>query len=233
MAAARRVVEGDHYVRAGRWRTWEPELLLGKDVYGATLGLVGFGRIGRAVARRATGFGMRVLYTRRRRTESAHPELGKTSVFSPLPNPSPPGWSGQSDPSQVDFESLLRASDFISIHAPLTPETRGMFDRAAFATMQSGAILINTARGALIDTEALYEALSSGQLGAAALDVTDPEPIPPGHPLLALPDCLIVPHIGSASVKTRSRMARIAAENLLAGVRGERLPYCANPEVYG
>ncbi len=208
MAAARRVVEGDRYVRDGQWQTWEPQLLLGPDVYGATLGIVGFGRIGQAVARRAQGFAMRVLYSSRSIIEA-------------------PG------ATRVDFQTLLRESDFVTIHTPLTPDTRHLFNKEAFKVMKRGAILVNTARGPIVDQGALCEALQSGHIAAAALDVTDPEPIPPDDPLLTLPNCIVVPHIGSASIATRNRMAEMAARNLLAGVRGERLPHCVNPEVYG
>jgi lactate dehydrogenase-like 2-hydroxyacid dehydrogenase len=206
MAAARRIIEGDRYVREGRWQTWEPQLLLGQDVHGATLGIVGYGRIGRAVARRAGGFDMRVLVTSRR----------------PIAEPD--------GAASVDFATLLEQSDFVSIHTPLTTETRGMFDRTAFARMKPSAILVNTARGPIVDTNALAEALASGRLAAAALDVTDPEPIPPSSPLLKLPTCIVVPHIGSASVQTRNRMATMAARNLIAGLNGEPLPHCVNCE---
>ncbi len=209
LASARRVVEAERYVRDGQWRTWDPSLLLGRDVYGATLGVVGFGRIGQAVARRAQGFGMRVLYTNR---------SGSINVEGA---------------AHVDWDTLLGESDFVSIHTPLTPDTRHLFNREAFERMKPSAILINTARGQVIDQAALYDALRSGQLAAAALDVTDPEPLPADDPLLTLPNCIVVPHIGSASIATRDRMATIATQNLLAGVRGEPLLHCVNPEVYG
>jgi lactate dehydrogenase-like 2-hydroxyacid dehydrogenase len=206
MAVARRITEGDRYVRADRWKTWEPQLLLGREVFGATLGVVGFGRIGKAAARRAQGFSMRVLVTTR------HPEPAADGV------------------SFVDFGTLLEESDFVTIHTPLTAETRGLFDRVAFTRMKPGAILVNTARGPIVDSEALAEALASGKLAGAGLDVTDPEPIPPDSPLLGLPNCVVVPHIGSATVQTRDRMARMAAMNLLAGLRGEPLPHCVNAD---
>lgn len=210
MAAARRLQEGYEVVRRGDWLTWEPQLLLGQDVHGATLGLVGLGRIGQAVARRAKGFSMRILYTDPQRApQSLEEGLGAT-------------W--------VDFPTLLRESDFISIHCPLTPQTRHLFNAEAFRQMKPTAILINTARGPIVDTQALYEALRQGRLRAAALDVTDPEPLPPDHPLLTLPNCLVVPHIGSASVATRRRMAEMAVANLLAVLRGETPPYPVNPE---
>ncbi len=211
LAAARRVTEGERYVRAGRWKTWGPSLLLGQDVYGATLGLIGFGRIGQAVARRAAGFAMRVLY------------------HDPSQPKPPPGL----DATPVDLQTLLQESDFVSLHVPLTPQTRGLINRDALALMKPTAVLVNTARGPVVDQAALYEALRERRIFAAALDVTDPEPIPMDSPLLTLDNCLIVPHIASASVTTRNMMAQMAAENLLAGLRGERLPNCVNPEVYG
>jgi len=185
-----------------------PLALLGRELHGAALGIFGFGRIGQAVARRAQGFGMRVLFCTRSEPEDA---LGAT---------------------RVDLGTLLAQSDFLSLHAPLTPETRRLIDAPAIARMKRGAILVNTARGGMVDQQALYDALRSGQLQAAALDVTDPEPLPKEHPLLTLPNCFVLPHLGSATVETRTRMAVMAAENLLAGLRGERLPNCANPGVY-
>jgi len=208
LTAARRIVEGDQYVHQGRWQTWEPQLLLGPDIYGATLGVVGFGRIGQAVARRARGFDMRVLYTNRSVAADAHGAV------------------------HVNLHTLLRESDFVTIHTPLTPETRHLFNDHTLAMMKRGAILVNTARGPVVDPRALFNALHGGHLAAAALDVTEPEPIRPDDPLLTLPNCIVVPHIGSASIATRNRMAEMAVRNLLAGVRGERLPHCVNPEVY-
>jgi len=204
MAGARRVAEGDRYVRAGHWRTWGPLLLLGEDVHGATLGIVGFGRIGQAVARRAAGFGMTVLYSSRSRVPEAIEEaLGAT---------------------YVGLYELLERSDFVSLHVALAEDTRGLIDAAALARMKHTAVLINTARGPVVDPAALAAALRDGVIGAAALDVTDPEPIPPDDPLLALDNCLVVPHIASASRATRGRMAAMAAANLLAGVHGQPLP---------
>ncbi|HET7726302.1 MAG TPA: D-glycerate dehydrogenase [Candidatus Limnocylindrales bacterium] len=212
MAAARRVVEGADYVRAGRWKTWGPLLLLGPDVHGATLGIVGFGRIGQAVARRASGFGMRILYHDVARVDVAVEEaLGAT--FVPM-------------------DELLAESDFVSLHVNLTPETRGLIGRDALARMKPTAIVVNTSRGPVVDSMALHDALRDGAIAAAALDVTDPEPLPADHPLVGLPNCLVVPHIASASRATRGKMARMAAANLLAGLRGERLPTPVNPEVY-
>lgn len=212
LTAARRIVEGVRYVQAGQWKTWGPMLLLGQDVAGATLGIIGFGRIGKAMARRARGFDMRILYYDPYcREDPAAQELGAQCV---------------------DLETLLRESDFITIHVPLTPQTRHMIDDQAFALMKPTAVLVNAARGPIVDPEALYRALKARRIFAAALDVTEPEPLPADSPLLTLDNLIVVPHIGSASVVTRGKMARMAAENLLAGLRGERLPYCANPEVY-
>lgn len=213
MAAARRVVEGAEYVRAGRWRTWGPKLLLGHDVHGATLGVIGMGRIGQAVTRRASGFDMRVVY------------------FDPYCDSEKGPFVGVA--VRCDLADLLAEADFISLHVPLTEETHHLVDAGALARMKPTAVLINTSRGPVVDTDALYEALSAGRIAYAALDVTDPEPLPAGHKLLSLPNCLVVPHIASASWATRTRMAEMAAENLLAGLRGERLPHCVNPEVYG
>lgn len=212
MAVARRLSEGYDHVRQDRWQTWGPMLLLGRDVHGATLGIVGFGRIGREMAKRAGGFGMRVLY---HDVDRASPQ-----------DEAALGAEG------VELERLLSESDFISLHTNLTPETEHMLDAAAFARMKPGAIVINTSRGPVIDHDALHDALRSGHLGGAGLDVTEPEPMRADHPLLSLPNCLVVPHIASASVATRDRMAKMAAANLLAGLRGERLPDPVNPEFY-
>jgi lactate dehydrogenase-like 2-hydroxyacid dehydrogenase len=212
LAAARRVVEGDRSVREGHWRTWGPLLLLGVDVHGATLGIVGFGRIGQAVARRAAGFGMRVLYHARNRVpEDVERATGAT--WLPLPE-------------------LLARSDFVSLHVSLSDETRHLIDADALRSMQPSAILVNTARGPVVDTDALVAALRDGTIRAAALDVTDPEPLPADHPLVGLDNCIVVPHIASATEATRGRMAAMSAANLLAGVHGERLPTPVNPEVY-
>jgi glyoxylate reductase len=208
MAAARRVVEADRFVRAGKWKTWGPSLLLGPDIHGATLGIVGFGRIGQAIARRAAGFEMRVLY------------------YDPLVS------TPHHEATPVDFATLLRESDFVTLHTPFTAQTRGMIDAAALSLMKPTAIIINTSRGPVVDQAALYSALKAHHILAAALDVTDPEPLPMHSPLLELENLIIVPHIASASTATRDRMARMAAENLIAGLKGERLPNCVNPEVY-
>ena len=210
LAAARRVVEGDRLVKAGGWKTWGPAFMLGADLRAATLGIVGFGRIGRAVAHRAAGFGMRIIFS------------------DPSPAASEPGVEA----TQVDFDRLLRVSDFVSLHCPLTAETRGLMNAAAFAKMKPTAVLVNTSRGPVVDQTALYEALSSKRIFAAALDVTTPEPLPTDSPLLTLENCIVVPHIASASWQTREKMSVMAAENLVAGLMGERLPNCVNPEVY-
>jgi len=213
MAAARRLPESERYVQEGHWRTWGPLTLLGPDVHGATIGIVGFGRIGQAVARRARGFGMTVLYQNRSPVDPAvEAELGAAGL--PL-------------------EELLPRSDFVSIHVSLSADTRGLIDAEKLAWMKPTAILVNTSRGPVVDSEALVDALRRGVIAGAALDVTDPEPLPADHPLVGLDNCLVVPHIASASFATRDRMAAMAAANLLAGVRGERLPTPVNPEVYG
>ena len=210
MAAARRIVEGAEYVKAGKWRTWGPTLLLGHDVHGATLGIVGMGRIGAEVARRATGFNMQVIY------------------FDPYCDP---GKAPFVDVGlRCTLDELLAESDFVSLHVPLTSETQHLIDAQALAKMRRTAVLVNTSRGPIVDSEALYEALAAGKISYAALDVTDPEPLPPDHKLLTLDNCLVVPHIASASWATRTKMAVMAAENLLAGLRGEPLPHCVNPD---
>jgi glyoxylate reductase len=212
MAAARRLPEADRYVRDGHWRTWGPMLLMGPDVHGATIGIVGFGRIGQAVARRATGFGMRILYHDLQRASPAiEAEYGTTFMT---------------------LEGLLPQSDFVTLHVNLSPETSGLINRERLGWMKPTAVLVNTSRGPVVDSMALADALRSGGIAAAALDVTDPEPIPVDHPLVGLDNCLIVPHIASASRATRGLMATMAAANLLAGVSGERLPTPVNPEVY-
>jgi glyoxylate reductase len=212
MAAARRVAEGDRFVRAGRWKTWGPMLLLGSDIHGSTIGIVGFGRIGQAMARRARGFGMRILYhDLGRAPEDVERELGARFVA---------------------LEELLAESDFVSLHVNLTDVTRKLINRERLATMQPHAVLVNTSRGPVVDQAALFEALRNGVIGAAGLDVTDPEPIAADDPLLKLENCLVVPHIASATNATRGKMASMAAANLLAGLRGERLPNPVNPEVY-
>jgi glyoxylate reductase len=206
LAAARRIAEADGFVRQGSWtpeRRWEPDMLLGRDLHGATLGVVGLGAIGQAVARRARGFGMRVL-----------------------------GWtrSGRSVPGveTAEFGRLLAESDFVSLHVALAPETRGLFDARAIAAMKPGAILVNSARGGIVDEQALARALKSGALAGAALDVFEGEPLSPESPLLELRNVVLAPHIGSGSIATRRRMAELAVRNLLAGLEGRPLPHCVN-----
>jgi glyoxylate reductase len=200
-AVARRIVEGADYVRRGVWKTWHPELLLGSELYGSTLGIVGFGAIGQAMARRARGFSMRVLYHSRTKSPSLN-DLGQ----------------------ETSLESLLVQSDFVSIHTPLTPETHQLFNRARLLSMKKGAILINTARGPIVDTQALLEVLEAGHLGGAGLDVTDPEPLPAEHPLIYLSNVVVIPHIGSAGRQTRERMAEVAVGNLIAVLQGREAP---------
>ncbi|HEY8425736.1 MAG TPA: D-glycerate dehydrogenase, partial [Limnochordales bacterium] len=211
MAAARRVVEGDRYMREGRYRAWSPTLLLGVDVYGKTIGIVGFGRIGEAVARRARGFSMRVLYHDVNRRSSAEEQaLGV---------------------EYRDLDSLLAESDFVSLHVNLTESTRHLIGRAQFQRMKPTAILINAARGPVVDEAALVEALRSGQIRAAGLDVFEREPeMAPG--LAELPNVVLAPHIASASVETRSKMAEMAATNVLEALRGHRPPNLVNPEAW-
>lgn len=210
MAAGRRLLEGDRYIRQGKWKTWDPMALLGVEIRGATLGLVGFGRIGRAMAKRAAGFDMRVIYY----------DPGEEKADAAL------------KAAGVDFETLLEESDFISLHTPLTSDTYHLIDSQALSRMKPEAVLINTSRGPVVDLQALYEALKERRIFAAGLDVTEPEPLPPDHPLYALDNVIIAPHIASASKATRDRMAWMAAQNLIAGLKGERLPNCVNPQVY-
>ncbi len=207
LAAARNVVTSERDTRAGGWKTWSPTAFLGPDVHGATLGIVGFGEIGQAVARRASGFRMRVLYTSRTRKPALEAELGVE-------------WR--------ELPELLAESDFVSLHTPLTAETRHLIGRAEFEQMRRSAILVNTARGPVVDQDALVDALRTGQVAGAALDVTDPEPLPLDHPLFELPNVIITPHIASASFATRSRMASMAAENILAALDGRRPPNAVN-----
>jgi glyoxylate reductase len=209
MAAGRRLIEADHYVREGKWKTWGPKLLLGVEMKGATLGLVGFGRIGKAMARRAVGFDMRVIY------------------YDPMEK-----GSNSENASPVDFERLLEESDFISLHTPLTADTRHLINAVALAKMKPSAVLINTSRGPVVDTDALYEALNTHQIFAAGLDVTEPEPLPMDSPLLALDNLVIAPHIASASTVARDKMSWMAAQNLISGLNGHPLPNCVNPQVY-
>ena len=211
MSCARRISEGRDYAKGGHWKTWGPMLLLGQDISGATLGIAGMGRIGYAVARRGRGFNMKIIYNDAVRHEQAEKELGAQFVTR---------------------QELISQSDFLSLHVPLLPDTRHYIDAAALATMKPSAVLINTSRGPVVDTMALYEALKKHQIFAAGLDVTDPEPLPSEHPLYTLDNALIVPHIASASFETRNRMAEIAAENIIAGIFGKIPPHCLNPQIY-
>jgi glyoxylate reductase len=210
MAVARRIPEAEHYVREGRWKTWGPMTLLGVDLNGATLGLVGFGRIGKAMAHRASGFDMRVIYYDPNEQES----------------------DSTMKATKADFETLLRESDFISLHTPLTLDTRHLIGSSAFSKMKPSAVLVNTARGPIVDMAALYQSLKENRIFGAGLDVTDPEPLPMDSPLLTLDNIVIVPHIASASKATREKMSWMAAQNLIAGLKGEPLPNCVNPQAY-
>ena len=197
-AAVRRIPEGASEVRAGEWGDWSPFHLVGGDLHGKTLGIVGMGRIGRAVARRAAGFDIDVVYASRSRAGVGYPRL---ALFD-----------------------LLRVADFVVLTVPLTEETVALIGKDELAEMRPGAYLVNVSRGAIVDTQALVGALRAGHLGGVALDVTDPEPLPGDHVLLDFDNCLVVPHIGSASVRTRERMAELAANNLAAGLNGEPMP---------
>jgi glyoxylate reductase len=199
LAAARKLPEAVAAVRDGDWLAWEPAMYLGAAVFGATLGIVGFGRIGRAVARRASGFDMEVLWS--------------------------DGSGSSGSGGGVDLDRLLERSDFVSLHCPLTPETHHLIDDAALSRMRSSAILINTARGPIVDHDALRRALKAGEIAGAALDVTDPEPLPPDDPLLTAPNLIVVPHIGSGTRVARERMADLAVDNLLAALDGRPMPH--------
>jgi glyoxylate reductase len=210
LMTARRLSEAENFLRAGKWKTWSPMELTGPDVHHATLGIVGLGRIGYEMARRAAGFQMRLLYQSRSRHEQAEREFGA---------------------ERVSLDELLERSDFVSLHMPLSAETRRMIGAAELAKMKPTAILINTARGAVLDQAALVEALRERRIAAAGLDVFEAEPLPADDPLLQLDNVVLLPHIGSASIATRTKMAVLAAENLTAGLRGEPLPHPVNPEV--
>jgi len=213
MAAARRVVEADKYTRNGLWQVpWEPMLLLGQDIHHSTLGIVGLGRIGIEVARRAKGFQMHVLYHNRARREDVERELGVEYIAT--------------------LSELLSRSDFVSLHVPFTEDTKGMIGPAEFSMMKPTSILVNTSRGQVVDQKAFYKALISGQIAAAAIDVTEVEPIPMDDPLLTLENIIIAPHMASASTATRTKIATMAAANLIAGLQGKMLPNCVNPEAF-
>ncbi|MCB1743147.1 MAG: D-glycerate dehydrogenase [Gammaproteobacteria bacterium] len=204
LAVARNTVRGDAFARGPDFHAFDPAFMLGTDVFGATLGIVGMGRIGIEVARRARGFGMQILYYNRRRDETAEQELGAR---------------------YKDLDALLAESDFVSLNMPLTEQTTGMIDAAALARMKPTAFLINTARGGVVDTDALYAALRDGRIAGAGLDVTEPEPLPRNHPLLGLQNLVITPHLGTSTLGTRKRMGQMALDNLLAGLAGRPLPY--------
>ena len=204
LAAARHLIPASNYVQAKQWTYYDPNSFHGYDVHHATIGIIGMGRIGYEVAKRALGFDMRVLYYKRNRREDWEAELGV---------------------EYATFDRLLEESDFVTLHVPMTPETHHLIGKAELQKMKSTAILVNIARGPVVDPVALYEALKTGEIAGAALDVTDPEPLPTDDPLLTLDNALIFPHLGSSTFQTRTRMATMAAENLLAGLKGELLPY--------
>jgi glyoxylate reductase len=209
LAASRRVVEADRFVHDGRWRQPTFDLMLGQDVYAATLGIVGYGAVGRAVARRSIGFGMNVVHYDAVRAE---PEDGLSRLL-PL----------------VD---LLSTADIVSLHVPLTHATRHLIGERQLRMMKPSAVLINAARGLVVDQDALVRALREGWIFAAGLDATAIEPVPVDDPILSLPNCVVLPHIGSASEATRARMVNTAVDNVLAGLAGARPPNCVNPEIY-
>lgn len=210
LAQARRLPEGQRAIKSGGWGDWQPWFLLGRDLTGKTLGIVGLGEIGKAVARRGLGFGMRVVYNSRQRKPDVEAELGVA-------------WR--------ELPALLAESDYVSLHMALNAETRGMIGAAELALMKPDAVLINTARGGVVDQAALVQALRQGSIGGAGLDVFEAEPLAPDHPLLDFDNVVVAPHLGSATVETRTRMSDLAVDNLLAFLRGERPPRCVNPEV--
>ena len=211
MAIARRLGEDIDAVKQGRWGAWSPWFLLGSDVHHQTLGIIGLGQIGQRVAQRARGFDMRVLYASPNRRPAIEQRLGI---------------------EHATFDRVLEESDFVSLHLPLRPETRHLIGLPQLRQMKKTAFLINTARGAIVDQQALYQALSEGAIAGAALDVTDPEPLPPTHPLLTLPNVIVIPHLGSATLATRRAMGELAASGIAAVLRGERPPNVVNPEVF-
>lgn len=210
LAAARRLTEAVQYVQQGRWKTWDPNLLLGRDVHGAVLGIAGLGQIGRAMARRAHGFGMQILYCGR-----ANPDAER-----------------ETGARLTSKEDLLRQSDYVSLHLPLSTQTRHFIGRRELQLMKKSAILVNTARGGVVDQQALRESLEAGHPAGAALDVTDPEPISTDDRLLAMPNVIVIAHLGSATAQTRAKMAQLAIDNLLAGLAGKALPNCVNAQAF-
>lgn len=207
MTCARRITESYKYVKNGKWKTWDPMLLLGQDIYGATLGLIGLGRIGAAVAKRAQGFNMKILYYDVFRNKEVEEALGLT---------------------YVSLEELLKSSDFISVHVPLTESTKHLINKDTLSLMKKTAVLINTARGPIVNEKDLYEALKEGTIWSAGLDVTDPEPMAMDNPLLDLDNVVVVPHIASGSIVTRTKMATMVAQNMIAGLKGEVPPDLVN-----
>ena len=210
LAAARRIGEGDRVIRSGAWKHWGPRFMLGQDVSGATLGLIGMGRIGQAVCRRAKSFGMNLLYFARHRNESAEREYGAR---------------------YMEMEALLAMSDFVSLHCPLTPSTEGLIGERQLRAMKSSSILINTSRGRVVVEEELVRALQEGWISGAGLDVFEKEPLPPGHPFLGMENVVLCPHLGSATVQTREKMSVMAAESLLAALEGHTPRFLVNPAV--
>jgi glyoxylate reductase len=208
LAAGRRVVEGDRYARGPHFLRYDPSYMLGREVHGRTLGIIGLGRIGEQVARRARGFDMTVLYHSRTPKPAAESALGVR---------------------YASLDELLAASDYVVLTVPLTPATRGLIGRAELSRMKPTTVLVNVARGPVVDADALTEALTARTIFAAALDVTEPEPLPRDHPLLRLENVIVTPHLGSAAEETRHRMAEVSVENLLAGLAGKPLPFAVTP----
>ncbi len=211
MSISRRIVEASSQVRQGNWQPWGPDVLCGQDIHNATLGIIGMGRIGQAMAKRAAGFEMSLFYT------DPHRNVEIENNYKA---------------KYCSLEELLHRSDFVSVHVYLSPENVHLLGKKQFELMRPTSYLINTSRGAVVDQEALYDALRTGKLAGAALDVTDPEPIDSANPLLTMENVIITPHIASASIQTRMKMATMAVRNLIAGLNGQELPNCANPEVY-
>ena len=211
LGVCRMIPQASRDAREGRWSSWDPTGWLGVDLKGATVGIVGMGKIGRAVAARLKAFGTRLVFCNRSLLPGQELALGAT---------------------QINLDELLQISDIVCLHVPLTPDTTNLIDSASFKIMKPGAVLINAARGAVVNTGDLQKALETGQIRAAGLDVTEPEPLPADHPLYQLENCLITPHIGSATLNTRQTMTRIAIDNLRAGLEGNQLPFCVNPEVF-
>lgn len=211
LVTARRVTEAAREAKAGEWKTWEPAEWLGIELNQSVLGILGMGKIGSAVARRAYAFGMQIIYHNRNRNLD---------------------FEGEIPAEYVSQEDLFSRSDILSLNCPLTPQTHHLINKDTIRTMKEGVVLINAARGGIIVTEDLVEALKTGWIAAAGLDVTDPEPLPPDHPLFQMKNCVIVPHIGSATEFTRKRLAEMCCENILNGLEAKRIPWCANPDVY-